>query len=470
MALLAVDAAMPRLAKPYMGTIPTYTEQRGQRPPAARDNARSRRRALRRDSVARRSRATAFADQTASRLPNPALDRLYALGIDAFRVAQAFAEGRLERSSSTARPAICRSTRRASSSAKDGCCSSTAATSFRPVTLTRGRDAGGRAETMAAAFLAARGLVIVERNWRRRLGEIDLIARDGDMLVFVEVRLRTRRDFGGAAASIGARKRARLIAAARSLSRATSAAPPCRFDAILLDSLEDGAHRMADERHRRVRQAMLRTVAGNAPARAGPKARSPFESPSRILLQSVPFPVMDPEERIRTHFADSAQPEAGSGRCTCAGDRPRRGRVRRVPARRRQDPRLRQRRLGVRCAALRGRDGRPLRARAAGTSGDLACHRHVDLDRRRERLFVRADLRQAGSRARRQGRRAARDLDVGQFGQRRRRDRSGARSRNARRRADRQGRRPHRRACCVPATCICASRTTGPRASRRCTC
>jgi len=46
---------------------------------------------------------------------------------------------------------------------------------------------------MAAAFLVARGLVILERNFRCRRGEIDIIARDGETLVFAEVRLRVRR-------------------------------------------------------------------------------------------------------------------------------------------------------------------------------------------------------------------------------------------------------------------------------------
>ena len=101
-------------------------------------------------------------------------------------------------------------------------------------------EAGARAETLAAAFLVARGLVILERNFRCRRGEIDIIARDGETLVFAEVRLRTRRDFGGAAASIGARKRARLTAAALYYLGRRPAAPPCRFDAILLDSLDDG--------------------------------------------------------------------------------------------------------------------------------------------------------------------------------------------------------------------------------------
>ena len=98
---------------------------------------------------------------------------------------------------------------------------------------------GARAEGLAAAFLAARGLVILERNFRCRRGEIDIIARDGDTLVFAEVRLRTRRDFGGAAASIGARKRARMTAAALFYLGRGSRMPPCRFDAILLDSLDN---------------------------------------------------------------------------------------------------------------------------------------------------------------------------------------------------------------------------------------
>jgi len=93
---------------------------------------------------------------------------------------------------------------------------------------------------MAAAFLVARGLVILERNFRCRRGEIDIIARDGETLVFAEVRLRTRRDFGGAAASIGTRKRSRLTAAALFYLGRRSGPPPCRFDAILLDSLDDG--------------------------------------------------------------------------------------------------------------------------------------------------------------------------------------------------------------------------------------
>ena len=100
-----------------------------------------------------------------------------------------------------------------------------------------GAAAGARAEALAAAFLEARGLVVVERNWRRRCGEIDLIARDGDTLVFIEVRLRRSRAFGGAAASIHAAKRARLVATAGLYLANLPGSPPCRFDVVLLDAL-----------------------------------------------------------------------------------------------------------------------------------------------------------------------------------------------------------------------------------------
>jgi putative endonuclease len=100
------------------------------------------------------------------------------------------------------------------------------------------RDAGPRAEALAAEFLEARGVTIVERNFRRRCGELDLIGNEGGTLVFVEVRLRTRRDFGGAAASITAAKRARMAAAAGLYLARLRHTPPCRFDAVLLDALD----------------------------------------------------------------------------------------------------------------------------------------------------------------------------------------------------------------------------------------
>ncbi len=93
---------------------------------------------------------------------------------------------------------------------------------------------GAAAEAAAADFLSARGLRVVERNFRIRSGEIDLVCRDGGVTVFVEVRFRSRADFGGAGASITAAKRQRLILAARHWL-ARHGERPCRFDAVLLD-------------------------------------------------------------------------------------------------------------------------------------------------------------------------------------------------------------------------------------------
>jgi putative endonuclease len=98
--------------------------------------------------------------------------------------------------------------------------------------------AGAQAEELAARFLVARGLTIVTRNFRRRRGELDIIARDGETLVFVEVRLRRSASFGGAAESITAAKRARLVAAAGLYLARLAHTPPCRFDAVLLDALD----------------------------------------------------------------------------------------------------------------------------------------------------------------------------------------------------------------------------------------
>jgi putative endonuclease len=96
---------------------------------------------------------------------------------------------------------------------------------------------GAAAEERAAQYLAERGLRLVGRNFRVRGGEIDLICRDGEAVVFVEVRQRGRADFGGAAASITAAKQAKVIMAARHwLARnARYNDCPCRFDCVLID-------------------------------------------------------------------------------------------------------------------------------------------------------------------------------------------------------------------------------------------
>jgi putative endonuclease len=97
---------------------------------------------------------------------------------------------------------------------------------------------GAAAEALAARFLERAGLAIVERNFRCRAGEIDLIARDGRTLVFVEVRLRGSEAFGGARASVDRAKQRRILQAARHyLSGRPDAA--CRCDVVLLDRLDE---------------------------------------------------------------------------------------------------------------------------------------------------------------------------------------------------------------------------------------
>ncbi len=101
------------------------------------------------------------------------------------------------------------------------------------------RRAGREAEESACRELQRRGLRLLQRNYRVRGGEIDIVARDGGTLVFVEVRRRGHAGWGGAAASVDARKRMRIVRAARHyLARAgdEAAAAPCRFDVVAYDA------------------------------------------------------------------------------------------------------------------------------------------------------------------------------------------------------------------------------------------
>jgi putative endonuclease len=101
---------------------------------------------------------------------------------------------------------------------------------------------GDAAEALALTHLQQHGLTLVERNYRvargphARGGEIDLILRERDgTLVFVEVRVRSDAGHGGAAASVGAAKRASLVLAARHYLLRFAAPPACRFDVVAID-------------------------------------------------------------------------------------------------------------------------------------------------------------------------------------------------------------------------------------------
>jgi putative endonuclease len=100
------------------------------------------------------------------------------------------------------------------------------------------RAIGQRAEQRAADCLVAAGLTVVMRNYRCRMGELDIVALEHDVLVIAEVRLRADERFGGAAASVTARKQRRLRrAAAHLLLRHPSYARlPARFDVLLVPS------------------------------------------------------------------------------------------------------------------------------------------------------------------------------------------------------------------------------------------
>ncbi len=100
------------------------------------------------------------------------------------------------------------------------------------------RERGNEGEDRALAYLQARGLRLLERNYRtpgRGGGEIDLIVREPDgTVVFVEVRLRRSKVFGGAASSVQVAKQRRIVYAARHYLMHLRSLPPCRFDVVVL--------------------------------------------------------------------------------------------------------------------------------------------------------------------------------------------------------------------------------------------
>jgi len=106
-----------------------------------------------------------------------------------------------------------------------------------PATTTA--QAGSAAEDRALAHLLDGGMKLLARNYRtpgRGGGEIDLIMREpGGTVVFIEVRQRASRDFGGAAASVGSAKQRRIVFAARHYLMRFGAPPPCRFDVVSVE-------------------------------------------------------------------------------------------------------------------------------------------------------------------------------------------------------------------------------------------
>jgi putative endonuclease len=106
------------------------------------------------------------------------------------------------------------------------------------------RAAGDAFEQRACVELERAGLTLLARNYNTRHGELDLVMRDGDTVVFVEVRYRRSASHGDAAASITASKQAKLILAAQHwlATHPQHARYPCRFDVVSYDGPSDAAH------------------------------------------------------------------------------------------------------------------------------------------------------------------------------------------------------------------------------------
>lgn len=111
-----------------------------------------------------------------------------------------------------------------------------------PAFLSRSRTArqisGQIGEDEALAYLQQHGLTLIERNFRCKGGEIDLVMQDDAALVFVEVRKRADKNHGGAAASVTPAKQKRLIVAAHIFLQRYKMPPACRFDVIAIDATE----------------------------------------------------------------------------------------------------------------------------------------------------------------------------------------------------------------------------------------
>jgi putative endonuclease len=94
-------------------------------------------------------------------------------------------------------------------------------------------DLGRWGEKQAVRFLKRLGFKIIERNFVSPVGEIDVVAREGDVLVFVEVKTRTEADFGGPLPAVNASKRRKLVQVAKSyLAGRRALDVKCRFDVV----------------------------------------------------------------------------------------------------------------------------------------------------------------------------------------------------------------------------------------------
>jgi putative endonuclease len=119
------------------------------------------------------------------------------------------------------------------------------------VTIRDPRHEFGRdSETNAEQFLRRKGYAILERNLRTTIGELDLVADDHGVLVFVEVKARTTGAFGGALLAVDRRKQAKLIRlAGQYLARRHLSDRVCRFDVVLVQGDAESSFRIEHIEH-----------------------------------------------------------------------------------------------------------------------------------------------------------------------------------------------------------------------------
>jgi putative endonuclease len=108
-----------------------------------------------------------------------------------------------------------------------------------------GASLGKEAEDAAAAYVARLGMRILGRNVRMRDGEVDIVALDGETVVFIEVKARTNRRFGSALSAVDARKRRRLRAAAADYLQFVAPQARARFDVLTVEHDGLRLHRSA---------------------------------------------------------------------------------------------------------------------------------------------------------------------------------------------------------------------------------
>ena len=111
--------------------------------------------------------------------------------------------------------------------------------------MSRAHDLGAAGEDLASAYLQSIGYRIVTRNLRGPGGEIDIVARDGETIVFVEVKARTSRRFGSALGAVDARKRARLRSVAADYLQFVAPQARARFDVLTFEGATPRLHRNA---------------------------------------------------------------------------------------------------------------------------------------------------------------------------------------------------------------------------------